>query len=276
MKTQISAYRNGIKALPTNGRNSNSRIKQGDKIKEHKALRYFNLAEHEKQDVNARDRQRIKQDKTHRNSFDPILVIEKSRKLIDSKSYTSKVAGLYLLTGRRHKEILITGKFDQPIFEQTTDGIISDWLKLEMESALFSGQVKRKGNDDKPYNVPLLAPLELIQDTIQWLRINKPHKIGERPRGSKELGSKVRKEFEDTGLLPIPNGKVTYLNPHNLRSAYAAICWQLYRQSDLGLNCTEDIFVKAIMGHLEASTESAQSYLDYELSREDAEKLKDS
>ena len=139
---------------------------------------------------------------------------------------------------------------------------------------MFSGQVKRKGNDDKPYNIPILASLEKIQNAIEWLRINKPHKPGQRPKGSKELGLKVRKEFQETGLLPIPSGKDTYLNPHNLRSAYCAICWQLYKQSDKGLNCTEDIFVKAIMGHLEESTQSAQSYLDYELSREDFEKLK--
>jgi hypothetical protein len=87
------------------------------------------------------------------------------------------------------------------------------------------------------------------------------------------LGLKVRKIFQDSQLLPIPAGKDDYLNPHNLRSAYSAICWQLYRNSFVALNCTEDIFVKAIMGHLEESTQSAQAYLDYELNQCEVTKL---
>lgn len=274
LKTQVSAYRNAIKALPTNSKNSTFKIKQGNKVIVHKALRYFNLADYEKQDVNTRDRARVRQDKTNRHSFDPIPVIDKSLELLDSESYISKVAGLYLLTGRRHEEILISAKFEDPFFDTDGESIIDEWLEYDIESALFSGQVKRKGNDDKPYNIPLLAQREIISEAIDWLRTNKPHQPGQRPKGSKELGLKVRKEFQETGLLPIPSGKDVYLNPHNLRSAYAAICWQLYKQSDLGLNCTEDLFIKAIMGHLEESTQSAQSYLDYELSPHDAEKLR--
>lgn len=273
LKTQVSAYRNAIKSLPTNSKNSTSKIKQGRKVSQHKALKYFNLADYEKRDVNTRDRSRVRQDKTNRHSFDPLAVIEKAKKLLESESYVSKVAGLYLLTGRRHEEILVTGKFDNPLFESSPEQITSEWLEFEMESALFSGQVKRKGNKDLPYNIPLLAPLDVITEAIAHLRTNKPHKPGQRPKGSKELGIKVRKEFQNTGLLPIPSGKDDYLNPHNLRSAYAAICWQLYRASNVAMNCTEDIFIKEIMGHTEETTQSAQSYLDYELKDADLEKL---
>ena len=273
LKTQVSAYRNAIKELPTNYRNSFSVIKHGKQVYQHKALKYFNLADYEKQDVNSRDRSRVRLDKTNRHSFNPIAVIDKSLELLESESYISKVAGLYLLTGRRHEEILITGKFNKPCFDSLTESIIDEWLEYDIESALFSGQVKRKGNNDRPYNIPILAPLATIQNSLDWLRTNKPHKPGQRPKGSKELGLKVRKEFQESKLLPIPSGKDTYLNPHNLRSAYSAICWQLYKRSPLGLNCTEDIFVKAIMGHTEETTQSAQSYLDYELSNQDSEKL---
>ena len=184
---------------------------------------------------------------------------------MESKSYVSKVAGLYLLTGRRHGEILITGKFDNPSFDTSTNPILEQWLEFDVESALFSGQSKRKANEDIPYNIPLLAPLENIQETITWLRDNVKHKPGQRAKGSKELGAKVQKEFQRTKLLDIPSGKSDLLNPHNLRSAYSAICWQLYRASEHSTRCTEDIFIKAIMGHTEDGTESAQSYLDYEI-----------
>ena len=273
LKTQVSIYRKAISQLKTTSRNSFSVVSNGYKENRHKALKYFNLENHEKRDVNTRDRTRVKEDKSNRLSFDAIAVIDKALELIESESYISKVAGLYLLTGRRHEEILITGNFAKSDYDVNSEPLIRDWLEYDIDSALFSGQVKRKGNDDRPYNIPILAPLETIQAVIDWLRTNKPHKAGQRPKGSKELGLKVRKEYQDSKLLPIPSGKEDYLNPHNLRSAYAAICWQLFKDSDTGFNCTEDIFVKSIMGHLEETTQSAQAYLDYELNDVETQKL---
>ena len=275
LKTQVSAYRNAIKSLPTNSKNATAKIKNGRQIYLHKALRYFNLADYEKSDVTGRDRSRVRKDKTDRPSFDAVAVIKQAKALLTSESYVSKVAGLYLLTGRRHGEILITGKFENPLFDPPIDPTLDEWLEFEMESALFSGQTKRKNNEDVPYNIPLLASLEIVREAIAILRTNKPHKPGQRPKGSKELGVKVRKEFQDTNLLTIPSGKDSYLNPHNLRSAYSAICWQLYRASEYSTRCTEDLFIKAIMGHTEDTTESAQSYLDYEIADRDLEKLLD-
>ena len=275
LKTQVSAYRNAIKLLPTNSRNSVSKIRNGEPVRVHKALRYFNLEYYEKQDVSQRDRQRVRLDKTNRPSFDAVAVIERSLKLLDSNSYVSKVAGLYLLTGRRHQEILVTGNFDSPFFEPHHEALLDQWLFHYVDCTLFSGQVKRKSHQDRPYIIPLLTSWEVVRDTIQWLRVHKPHSPGQRAKGSKELGAKVRKEFQAPGLLPIPSGKDSFLNPHNLRSAYAAICWQLYRHSHLSSNCTEDLFIKAIMGHLEDTTDSAQSYLDYEITNRHLAQLLD-
>ena len=273
LKTQVSAYRKAIASLDVNSKNAVRKVINGEKVYKHKALRYFNLAKHEKNDVNTRDRSRVRLDKSNRHSFDAVAVIEQARELLQSDSYISKVAGLYLLTGRRHEEILITGKFDNPFFDTHEETLISEWLEFDIESSLFSGQVKRKSKLDVPYNIPLLAPLADIQTAIEWLKVHKTHVPGQRPKGSKELGAKVRKFFQDTELLPIPSGKDVYLNPHNLRSAYCAICWQLYRHSEATYNCTEDIFIKAIMGHTEETTQSAQSYLDYELDKIEVEKL---
>lgn len=271
LKTQVSAYRKAIASLDVNSKNAVRKVINGEKVYKHKALRYFNLAKHEKNDVNTRDRSRVRLDKTNRHSFNAVAVIEQAKELLKSSSYISKVAGLYLLTGRRHEEILITGKFENPFFNTQDETLISGWLEFDIESSLFSGQVKRKSKLDIPYNIPLLAPLADIHTAIEWLRVNKPHESGQRPKGSKELGIKVRKAFGE--LLPIPSGKDVYLNPHNLRSAYCAICWQLYRHSNATYNCTEDIFIKAIMGHTEETTQSAQSYLDYELDNIEVDSL---
>ncbi|ELS05122.1 hypothetical protein Xen7305DRAFT_00048620 [Xenococcus sp. PCC 7305] len=273
LKVQVSKYRKEIKTLATNEKNSYSKIKNGEKIYFHKALKYFNLEDYEKQDVTKRDRSRVTKDKTHRPSFNAVKVIETSLSLLDSESYISKTLGLYLLTGRRHSEILITGNFEDANFNNCQNELTNQWLENTIESALFTGQVKRKSQDDIGYNIPLLAPLDTIYEVIAWLREYKPHQPGQRPKGSKELGLKCRKVFEETQLLPLPSGKNNYLNPHNLRSAYSAICWQLYRHSKYGFRCTEDLFIKEIMGHTEDSTESAQSYLDYEISDVHLEQL---
>jgi hypothetical protein len=273
LKQQVSIYRNAIRQLECNSKNSTPVIVDGESLRLHKALKSFNLADYEKKDVSSRDRKRVKKDKRNRPSFDAITVIDKSLELLDSDSYISKITGLYLLTGRRHVEILVSGKFEEFDDTYSDDSITKDWLDLEFESALFSGQAKRKSKEDIPYNIPLLAPFDIIENSIEWLRVNKPHKLNERPKGSKELGLKVRKIFQDSDLLPPPSGKDLYLNPHNLRSAYCAICWQLFRYSDLGDNCTEDLFIKEIMGHLEDSTESAQAYLDYELDENQVDNL---
>ncbi|WP_013335134.1 telomere resolvase [Gloeothece verrucosa] len=267
LKTQVSQYRKAIESLELTPKNSITEIKLGQKIQYHKALKYFNLADYEKVDVNQRDRNRVTKDKSNRPSFNAVEVIKKALELLDSGSYISKVAGLYLLTGRRHEEILVTGKIDKTglTCDLTKSNSLDQWLQDGIFFGLFSGQVKTKKNEAIPYKIPLLAPIETIKNAIEWLRVNKPQDPNKRPSGSKELGLKVRKEYSD--ILPIPSGKELYLSPHNLRSAYCAICWQLYRCE--GVNCTEDLFVKAIMGHTEDSLESAQSYLDYELKQDD-------
>ena len=56
LKTQVSAYRSAIKSIPTNSKNSVAKIKQGQQVHQHKALRFFNLADYEKSDVTKRDR----------------------------------------------------------------------------------------------------------------------------------------------------------------------------------------------------------------------------
>ena len=275
LNTQVSKYRKAIQEIKCNSRNSKKQIYDGIEVRKHKALEYFNLTKYERKDCSIRRRKRVYDDKSDRKSFNAIEVIDTSFKLLESNSYINKVAGLYLLTGRRHAEILITGKFDKTCFDLDINNLTSDWINNDIYSGLFSGQVKLKGQVGTPYNIPLLAPLELIQDSINWLRENKPHQPGDRPKGSKELGLKVRKVFQENNLLPLPTGKDLYLNPHNLRSAYSAICWQLFKKSEARLNCTEDLFVKEIMGHLEETTESAQAYLDYELNETEADKLVD-
>ena len=55
LKTQVSGYRTAIRELKTNSKNSLSTIKDGKQVRVHKALKFFNLADYEKRDVNRRE-----------------------------------------------------------------------------------------------------------------------------------------------------------------------------------------------------------------------------
>ena len=111
LKKQVSLYRNAIRDLELNDRNSDSSVKNGQRVRIHKALKYFNLEDYEKDMVKQQRLARDKKDKSDRPNFAPIRVIEKAESLLTAKSYVSKVAGLYVLTGRRHGELLQTAEF---------------------------------------------------------------------------------------------------------------------------------------------------------------------
>lgn len=49
LKTQVSAYRTAIKGLKTNSKNAVAIVKDGRQVRVHKALKFFNLADYEKE-----------------------------------------------------------------------------------------------------------------------------------------------------------------------------------------------------------------------------------
>jgi hypothetical protein len=293
IKQQCVVYRNAIKSLPLTPQNSyyfdNS---NGDIVTRHLALKYFNINKIEKLHRVKQSIKRSRDDQRNRPYFNPIQAINKAIELLDSKSYIDKILGLYLLTGRRHTEILATLKIHQFDNDTVVDELIEDWLLEGINTIVISGLVKQK---DKPYTIeheliPVLYNPKKIEETINWLRENKPQtklydyyqewnntgkKSIKKPRvtGSKELGERCKKHFES--IIPSPSGKDgEYLNPHNLRSAYCAILYELYNMSEFKTNdCNFMIFVSAIIRHKSVTNENSEAYDDYSLNGEDIAKL---
>lgn len=266
LRKQLTYYRNAVRDLPATVNNSDRSVKKGQIVLTHKALKFLKLADYENDNANRQQLQRNLTDKGNRPSFDPVAVIEKALELLNSNSYISKVAGLYVLTGRRHGELMQSAKFSQT-------GLSCNLLTRGYEDsayfALFEGQQKtsKKGQikkvdrygltkqDAVPYKIPLLCPIELVQEQIEWLRKNHYQESGKRAKGSKELGQKVKKEFSN--LLPD-------INPHKLRSVYTTMVWEIYKDSG-EFKPTEDLFIDHVTGHSSETTESANAYMDYAL-----------
>lgn len=276
LKRQVSLYRNAIRDVELSEANSDSTVKNGQRVRLHKALKFFNLEDYEKDEVKQQRLARDKKDKSDRPSFDAISVIEKAESLLTARSYVARLAGLYVLTGRRHGELMQTAQFDGT-------GLSCNLLQRRYEDTsyhvLFSGQQKttKKGlvkkqdiygmvkHSDMPYKIPLLCEKEKAQNAIAWLREHHPCPLDKRAKGSKELGQKTKKEF----LWLLKD-----VTPHKLRSAYCAMVWSIYRHSG-SKNPTEDLVIDLITGHSSDTTESAQAYMDYELNESDAASLRE-
>ncbi|MCC0179808.1 hypothetical protein I4641_22990 [Waterburya agarophytonicola K14] len=276
LKKQVSLYRNAIRDVELNDRNSDSTVKNGQRVRIHKALRFLNLQDYEKDEVKQQRLARDRKDKSDRPSFNAIAVIKKAESLLTAKSYVARLAGLYVLTGRRHGELMQTAQFNGT-------GLSCNLLQRRNEDTsyhvLFSGQQKttKKGlvkkqdiygmvkHSDVPYKIPLLCEKEKAQNAIAWLREYYPCPLDKRAKGSKELGVKTKKEFS----LLLPD-----VTPHKLRSAYCAMVWSIYRHSGTK-NPTEDLVIDLITGHSSDTTESAQAYMDYELDESSAASLRE-
>lgn len=165
------------------------------------------------------------------------------------------------MTGRRTAEIFLTGNFAP--------------VKNDSQSAKFSGQIKKRKSateiDNKPYTVPVLADSTQIIAANTWLKnqyngLCTP-KTSKTPtpifadiadvnkRVSKDLGTTVKSEFAE-----ILGSGVT---PHDLRKAYAAICYFLNPKNKTTSFRT---FAKRILGHTDSQTGlTSEAYNKYKV-----------
>ena len=288
LRNQLTKYRHSFRFLEINDNNSYpSYDKNGNLIRLHFAFKYLTLHKIELENCRSQNSKRNREDSINLLSFNPIKLVNKAKELLNSDSYIDKILGLYLLTGRRHEEILASLTIHDFDADTIIDSNIEDWLLDDVNSIVISGMIKQK---DKPYTdekelIPILCKPELVINTINWLRENKPQpKIlafyqqwldtGIRPickdrvSGSKELGLRCKKHFAD--ILPSPNGKIGDINPHNLRSAYIAICKALYDNSEYKFNnLSLDWFIESCLRHKSEKFGSVDAYKDYQLSDND-------
>lgn len=167
-------------------------------------------------------------------------LIDFATELLKSSSYLKVSLGLMLLTGRRSVEILKTGSFYK--------------VKSKKNEILFSGQAKKRGENLPPYKIPTLCAPALVVDALEWLRNEKNDLL---ELTEKQLNTKCAaplntysKQFQSW----LGNG----CTPHDLRKAYAAICYGISnkKQSFRG-------FAALVLGHNSDSELTTETYFKY-------------
>ncbi len=189
--------------------------------------------------------------KEQRSNLEPITCIDEYQetieKLLQSTDYKELTAGLIAATGRRPSEILVTAQFKQ-------------LSQFEVE---FTGQIKNKGEDRKPYPTHTLIESYKVVDALARLRrmpeikALKKETLAEVDSGkNNKMNSKVKEFFSD--LLNPPMGE-TELSAKNLRASYAAIAIYLFCPWKQSTNQ----FITERLGHVSDAT--ATNYEDYQV-----------
>jgi len=188
-------------------------------------------------------------------------LIEKATALLSSGTRYKVAAGLLFLTGRRTAEIFLTGGFSA--------------VKNEAQAVKFSGQLKKRKSatvvSEAPYKIPILCEAAKILEANNWLKSqyngNAAPKTSKVPtpiftdiadvnkRVSRDLGQTVKAEF--AALLG------TDVAPHDLRKAYAAICYYLFPKKE---STSFRSYAKKILGHTDGKTGlTSEAYNKYKV-----------
>src|SRR5262249_15382540 len=137
----------------------------------------------------------------------PPVIVARAEKLLASNRWDDLVAGLAATTGRRLSELLQTARF----------------YPCTLHSLTFEGQLKRHDLQLMTYEIPTLAPAELV--LAAWRRLRqiedcssmKTEEIA--PKYSRVAGETATRHF--SGLVPMRSGE--NLHTHTFRAIYAHI-----------------------------------------------------
>lgn len=226
----LTQYRNAI------------REKFGDK---HPALRWMVLSDDEQRERATSKHSTIVEGHKTRRPIDVAGHIAAATDLLEAHTERIAVlaiaAALIAVTGRRAIEILLTGNFE--LVDAPDATLFSPELRRRW-TLRFSGQAKTRGAEsaqNAPYEIPVLAPPELIVDAFTQLRKRynvkdlTSEQVGNRANG--ELGKYAKTRYKDAA------GES--LNPSQLRAAYATIAYELYAPDKQSWNS----YTARILGH---------------------------
>lgn len=187
----------------------------------------------------------------------PDAIVAKAIELLSSKDWAEVAAGIVVCTGRRSSEVLATASFKPKT----------------KYSALFKGQLKRKGEDIiLQFEIPTLAQSQKVIDALAFLRreVNCTG-LSNRQVNQKYGGAVVKacdRHFSD--LIPQREGKDN-LYTHLFRCIYARIAVLYY----CPVRVADIVYMAAIQGHyqileapdaeLRRSYASTRNYFDYKI-----------
>ena len=187
----------------------------------------------------------IKHDKSNlRLIYDVDAYKNKNLQLLDSPYFIDNVLGLAGLTGRRVAEIGCTAKFK----------------KVDDRTVIFKGQLKIKERKDTlPYEIPLLADFEIINKSLNKIRILKPKYIDNmglfHNSCSKTISVKAKEIYQ--GLFEgTPKAK-------DLRAIYSTICFHEFNKKPENKHIDRDVYYSQILGHGNEDIYTCGSYIDF-------------
>lgn len=191
--------------------------------------------------------------------FVPDRYLEKVTELLQADEPETLAIGIAAVTGRRHTEVAVSGKFE---------------LTKHPYVLSFDGQLKK----DTPlaYTIATLLPAQIVMQAIDRFRAM-PQVQELQGRSSEEqsvknfrarVNTRVKRHFQETEILPMLPGFQS-VSVHRLRGAYARMIIY-YWLPNQGAN--EQRFLQFYLGHVEAgemkdATNSASTthYFGYRL-----------
>jgi len=234
--------------------------------------------------------------------FNPDKFLKQAIKGLVSKSYSSQLAGLIFLTGRRPNELIYNGKFFHG--QDDLNQVCSDSqrhlidlgydvlninspadIKLIMSEyhngddldngnyLLFAGQSKQRkdsgDNRSQPYPIPVLLCASQIIDCLEKTR--EQISIPESPTdGLRTLNDLIHNKYSKTvnqAIKKLYRGLLPAenLSASELRSLYAITSFDIFQET--GSAGFEMNYYSQILGHQDKSISASFSYANYEINR---------
>jgi hypothetical protein len=222
---------------------------------EHLALKYLNFSREEWQRINTDSEERFAQRLREQQRIDdPEAIVRLCEDLLRRPEWYHLALGVTISTGRRVTEVLKTG-----VFSPKTAYTL--W---------FKGQLKTKADDLEAYEIPTLAPADLVLAAISRLRQLQDCSQMSNDAVSQRFGPLMRQMADQHLSTLIPKkDEAQNLYTHLSRSIYGRLC-VLY-------HCPPAVFDLAYMAHIlghywyfreqdekkRANLDSTLHYMDY-------------
>jgi hypothetical protein len=227
---------------------SNAYVNPRSQEREHIALKYLNYSESEWAEMNRQSEQRYHERLENQQILDrPHEIVAKADALLSSNDWTEVVVGLAVVTGRRLAEILKVGEL----------------YPKSRYTVIFSGQLKRKDEILKPYEIPVLV--EASHVLAAWSRLRtmidcsamETEAIG-KAYGT-EIGAAAERHFAD--LVPVRDGREK-LFAHLFRAVYPRLAIFYF----CPVAVTDIAYVSTILGHYWSAGANEEQQRNYQSS----------
>ena len=216
--------------------------------REHIVLKHLNYTESEWAEMNRQSEQRYHERLENQQLLNhPYDIVAKANELLSSNDWAEVVVALAVVTGRRLAEILKVGQL----------------FPKSLCSVVFSGQLKRKDEILKPYEIPVLV--EASHVLVAWSRLRtmvdcsniETEAIGK--AYSMEIGAAAERHFAD--LVPVRDGR-DKLFAHLFRAVYPRLAIFYF----CPVNVTDLAYVSTILGHYWSAGENEEQLRNYQSS----------